>query len=74
MTAQNRAPGASLERLGWLDEMTSGELARGTDSSSHPANKSVNIKRPPLCDECGVKRSDPPSRLCPGCQAYQEHQ
>jgi hypothetical protein len=31
-------------------------------------------KRPPLCEECGIYRSDPPSRLCPGCQAYGEHQ
>jgi hypothetical protein len=30
--------------------------------------------RPPICEECGVNRSDPPSKLCPGCQAYQEHQ
>lgn len=29
---------------------------------------------PKLCDSCGKNFSDPPSRLCPGCQAYQEHQ
>ncbi len=28
----------------------------------------------PMCEECGVNRADPPSRLCPGCQAYREHQ
>ena len=26
-----------------------------------------------LCAECGLFRSDPPSKLCPACQAYQEH-
>lgn len=26
------------------------------------------------CDDCGKNWADPPSRLCPGCQAYQEHQ
>jgi hypothetical protein len=31
-------------------------------------------KRPPICEGCGVNRADPPSKLCPGCQAYQEHQ
>lgn len=31
-------------------------------------------KRAPICESCGVNRSDPPSKLCPGCQAYQEHQ
>lgn len=32
------------------------------------------IRRPPICEGCGINRSDPPSKLCPGCQAYQEHQ
>jgi len=31
-------------------------------------------RRPPICEGCGVNRSDPPSKLCPGCQAYREHQ
>jgi rubrerythrin len=26
------------------------------------------------CEECGVNCADPPSRLCPGCEAYQSHQ
>jgi hypothetical protein len=26
-----------------------------------------------LCEGCGVNYADPPSKLCPGCQAYQEH-
>jgi rubrerythrin len=30
--------------------------------------------RPPVCIECGVNRADPPSKMCPGCQAYREHQ
>jgi hypothetical protein len=30
--------------------------------------------RAPLCLDCGKNRADPPSRLCPGCQAYREHQ
>lgn len=29
---------------------------------------------PLLCEGCGCNRADPPSKLCPGCQAYQEHQ
>ncbi len=27
-----------------------------------------------LCVECGEYPSDPPSKLCPACEAYQEHQ
>ena len=26
------------------------------------------------CDDCGVNQADPPSKLCPGCEAYKEHQ
>jgi hypothetical protein len=25
------------------------------------------------CVECGIYLADPPSRLCPGCEAYREH-
>jgi len=32
------------------------------------------LSRSPLCEDCGKNRSDPPSKLCPGCQAYCEHQ
>lgn len=31
-------------------------------------------RMPPWCEECGSYRSDPPSKLCPGCQAYGDHQ
>jgi hypothetical protein len=30
-------------------------------------------EKPPLCDGCGINRADPPSALCPGCDAYREH-
>jgi hypothetical protein len=30
--------------------------------------------RLPRCEECGIYHADPPSKLCPGCQAYREHQ
>jgi hypothetical protein len=25
------------------------------------------------CADCDVNLADPPSKLCPGCQAYREH-
>ena len=31
-------------------------------------------RAPPMCDGCRVNRADPPSKLCPGCQAYRDHQ
>ena len=29
---------------------------------------------PKLCEECGIYPADPPSKVCPGCEAYREHQ
>lgn len=26
-----------------------------------------------MCEDCGKLPADPPSRLCPGCEAYREH-
>lgn len=31
------------------------------------------MKRPIKCEECGKDYADPPSKLCPVCQAYKEH-
>ncbi len=28
---------------------------------------------PAKCIECGTNYADPPSKLCLGCEAYQEH-
>lgn len=30
-------------------------------------------RMPKVCDSCGQNPPDPPSRLCPGCQAYRDH-
>ena len=30
-------------------------------------------RRRGACVECGVNQADPPSHLCPGCEAYQAH-
>lgn len=30
-------------------------------------------RSPPVCAQCGKFPADPPSLLCPGCEAYQEH-
>jgi rubrerythrin len=44
-------------------------------SRTYKPTVAERLKRPPLCEECGIiNRSDPPSKLCPGCQAYAEHQ
>jgi len=32
------------------------------------------VGRPPKCIECDKNIADYPSRLCPGCEAYKEHQ
>lgn len=53
------------------DNRTIGQMV--ADSRRYERMK-INAKRPKLCDECGIYRADPPSKLCPGCQAYREHQ
>jgi hypothetical protein len=42
-------------------------IAKADGADWHP-------ERAPLCADCGKYRADPPSKLCPGCQAYVEHQ
>lgn len=36
--------------------------------------KPKESQRPRKCEECGKYWADWPSRLCPGCEAYREHQ
>lgn len=36
--------------------------------------KEIRRQKPMLCDGCLDNYADPPSDLCPGCQAYREHQ
>ena len=44
--------------------------------ADHPflVERRVPRVRPRRCVECGVNYADAPSRQCPGCAAYQEHQ
>ncbi len=36
-------------------------------------HQKITKRKLPLCEECFKYYSDPPSKLCPGCQAYKEH-
>lgn len=54
------------------------ESCWGFEDSDYCLSEAMNLakfltKEPKMCDECGVNRADPPSKLCPGCQAYKEH-
>jgi hypothetical protein len=68
----------------WLDADILLDVTGGDGSLSAPMNrkqrraraktaapKTVHRKR---CRDCGTNWADPPSPLCPGCDAYQEHQ
>lgn len=33
----------------------------------------IEAALPPMCADCGVNRSDPPSKFCPACEAYRGH-
>lgn len=45
-----------------------------TDEQDREVQAAFDSDLPPMCDGCGLNRADPPSKLCPGCQAYREHQ
>jgi hypothetical protein len=42
--------------------------------ATNPERKPKPMPRRKRCDDCGVHWADPPSALCPGCEAYREHQ
>lgn len=44
-------------------------IAKATGSQS-----STEGTFPRKCESCGKNPADPPSRICVGCEAYQEHQ
>ncbi len=41
--------------------------------TTYPAKKLKRTEKPKPCIECRVNLADPPSKLCPDCQAYKEH-
>lgn len=47
---------------------------RPMKSSGRPIQSAPFQKRRNRCNGCETNWADPPSRLCPGCQAYREHQ
>ncbi len=58
----NKATATDLKR--WARMLRT--VAEEMEVNTHPTF-------PPLCAECGKYRADPPSPLCPGCEAYQAH-
>lgn len=46
-------------------------MARGISHLNRAERKALRGKP---CAGCESNFADPPSRLCPGCQAYREHQ
>ena len=45
-----------------------------TDEQDKEVQAAFDGMLPPMCEGCDQNRADPPSKLCPGCQAYREHQ
>lgn len=48
-------------------------MTKPVDDISAKQNEVPYPRRPPLCVGCGEYDADPPSDLCPGCEAYKEH-
>jgi rubrerythrin len=60
----------------WFAEFERQEAMREERLDETRARLAEWRKRYPLpkkCIECGTNYADPPSKLCPGCEAYQEH-
>lgn len=49
--------------------LTEADFKRAAEAFGNEQNA-----RPIKCEGCDTGIADPPSRLCPGCQAYVEHQ
>lgn len=58
----------------WVLEYLVEWLAAARKGEPELLAKARETLAPPPCEECGARPSDPPSRLCPGCEAYREHQ
>lgn len=61
------------EIVAWCEEASKRPVG-SQPLSEKQRERYTKLRLPPKCEGCGVYRADPPSRLCPGCQAYEEHQ
>ena len=50
-----------------------GQEAADRLSKSYDDYQKQQQQQPPICEDCGKYPSDPPSKLCPGCEAYKDH-
>ena len=66
LTADNERLRAALHNLQGcdIDNAAQDIISRALEPKPQPAK----------CAECDRYYADPPSKLCPGCQAYREHQ
>ena len=65
------------DRHGDLQQLWRSSLGReewrDVEDGERGMNKAPPPRKPPICEDCGIYPSDPPSKLCPGCQAYKDH-
>ena len=63
-----QAKRSACDVCGATDRPTATVVAYGIETNA--CDKCRGIK----CEECGINYADPPSKLCPGCEAYRGHQ
>jgi rubrerythrin len=56
----------------WFREYERQEAMR--DERLDMIRAEMQRRRAPKCEDCGINPADPPSKLCPGCEAFREHQ
>lgn len=66
--------GAICECCGGLLLNDTCKACDDAEVEGHKFAKRTGLVIPALCDSCGTNLADSPSKLCPGCQAYREHQ
>jgi ribosomal protein L32 len=63
--------GAKIMQIGQVHDA---RLSPNKKPSKRAMQNSRRMPHRMKCEECGKNYADPPSRLCPGCEAYREHQ
>ena len=59
----------------WLNGIYIGaESYSGNVTKSKAFKKALFRFKSKKCEECGIYPADYPSKFCPGCEAYKEHQ
>lgn len=67
-------PACAFRDSGWCRHCGCGNDVLGYNHLQGCKYDPATPTRPMRCEGCDQNFADPPSKLCPGCQAYRDHQ